>query len=269
MLDIGGLSIELDLAGGASLRASVERYRPFAVAGDADITLAVEPHPDPPGQDEPYDGLDVEFRREGGALTAVRRDFELELDEAARSGRALVSAQPAALSSALRIVAAQWLPALKDTILLHAGGVVAGGRAWVFFGRSGAGKSTAVGQLTEWPVLSDEIVAIRVTPGGIVACATPFSGALDLPGRPAAAPLGGLHLLEKTEDLESAELATGEARGALMRCVLMFGDPGPSAGKVLELVSILVESLPVIRLGVPRAGALRDYVARVSGEGTS
>jgi len=64
--------------------------------------------------------------------------------------------------------------------LVHASAVVLDGQAWVFPGPSGIGKTT-IGRELEGNLLADEAVALRQTPDGLVAHATPYWA--EFPGR--------------------------------------------------------------------------------------
>jgi len=63
-----------------------------------------------------------------------------------------------------------------DSLLLHASSLVRRGRAFVFPGVSGAGKTTIVRHSPGMPVLSDEISAVRLSPEDqpVRAYGTPF-----------------------------------------------------------------------------------------------
>jgi hypothetical protein len=60
---------------------------------------------------------------------------------------------------------------LRGIVPLHAGAVVGRGTALLFMGPAGAGKSSTVAAIAALghAVLSDDVVPVRVTPGGIVA----------------------------------------------------------------------------------------------------
>jgi hypothetical protein len=88
----------------------------------------------------------------------------------------------------------------RDGFLIHAAGAVVGGKAWVFAGHSGDGKTTLSRLLADEGVelLSDERIALRRQDGGFVAYGTPWPGEGDVVS-PAAYPLGGVFLLRKAK----------------------------------------------------------------------
>ena len=62
----------------------------------------------------------------------------------------------------------------ESALLFHAAGIVRRGVAYVLFGRSGSGKTTASRLSSGEPILSDDLVLLRQTEPGWVAWATPF-----------------------------------------------------------------------------------------------
>lgn len=235
----------------------------FLSEASPDVTLEVSTLEDPPRPEEPVNGLDVDVELDGPVLRARRRDFDVRADLEAGVGNVAVAPGRGALSSALRIVLSRLLPMTGRGFLLHGGGTVVGGRTWVFFGRSGAGKSTVASQLLEWPVLSDEIVAIGFDHlGSPVAWGTPFSGTLDTPGESGGQPVSALFELHKGTRLLERQLEQTRARAAVLECTLLFGDAGQLAATLLDLVDEVCRKVPVSELVLPARGAVRDFLAK-------
>ncbi len=89
--------------------------------------------------------------------------------------------------------------ARRDVILVHACGAVLDGKAMVFAGHSGDGKTTLATMLAKEGVelLSDERVAIRQVDGDFVAYGTPWPGEGNVVSS-ASYPLGGVFILGKS-----------------------------------------------------------------------
>lgn len=119
----------------------------------------------------------ISYGRGGGqALLSADADF----------GNATVELNPDSpmaarlLSSALRIVFSQAIT-FCQAVAMHASCVVADGKAYMFCGASGAGKSTHsrmwLEALPGTKLLNDDSPIVRIIPkGGIVACGSPWSG---------------------------------------------------------------------------------------------
>ncbi len=146
----------------------------------------------------------------------------------------------------------------KRGVLLHSAGVLYQDRAFVFLGRSNAGKTTLARKASAAgaKVLSDDINLVMPENGEYWAHKVPFTGEFgrseqNLSGS-GAYRLGGLALLEKAPKLTTTPMRPAESlAGLLIRCPFVNDD----AEEVPVLMGILTEILlhcPVIRMGVGR-----------------
>src|SRR4029077_10511811 len=126
-----------------------------------------------------------------------------------------------ALDSLLRILlTAVLLP--RHGFLLHAASVVRDGRAYIFAGRSGAGKSTVASLSPAGSVLTDEISLLRFTDGRWQAHGTPFWGEFRAQGRNQHYPLAGVYSLVQAPEDRVQSISKKEILRALLPCVLFF-----------------------------------------------
>lgn len=183
-IDIGEMPIVIRTESAEFARLLVDRYGEFVVghAATSEETGASswDGHP---GHDETRVGrpcheaprLDVELvapgaasdaddlsvRRENGHWVMERGDFRAEWDPAGRHGWVRQSAQPYAIDGVLRILHSLVL-ARQGGFLVHAASAVRNGRAFVFAGTSGTGKTT-ISRLAppDVTLLTDEISCVR------------------------------------------------------------------------------------------------------------
>jgi hypothetical protein len=133
---------------------------------------------------------------------------------------------------------------------VHASGVVASGRALVFAGASGAGKTTLarVWRRRRFDVLSDDRVVLRRRRGGVVAAwGTPWHGTAAL-ASPRQAPLGAVFFLRHGPASRARRLVAAEAAARLV--ALSFPPPWDPAGVagVLSLAEAVARSVPCFEL---------------------
>ncbi|MBI3978544.1 MAG: hypothetical protein HY331_10200 [Chloroflexi bacterium] len=225
-LDVGGVPTALAIDR-ADLAAAVgSRYAAFSTT--AVPRLRIDLHncgelgdPDPgPVHVDPLPG---------GRYLVRRGDFQVEIDPAAGLAAGDSWGGIASIDSCLRVLLSIYL-APRHGLLLHAAGVVHAGRAHVFFGPSGAGKTTVARLSTGRVVLSDELTAVHAgadgAHGGATAAGTPFWGELEGAGAPVRVPLAGLYRLVKSPAVAVERLTPGAAIRRLMPCVLFFArDP--------------------------------------------
>lgn len=161
------------------------------------------------------------------------------------------------LENFLRVLIAYRVLAMGG-ILLHSAGVVFQDRAYLFCGRSNAGKTTLARKASAAGarVLSDDINLVIPEQGVFRVHKVPFTGefgrrAENLSGR-GSFPLGGLVLLEKTPTLTASPVRSAEGvAGLLTGCPFVSDDPEEFPA-LLDVLTRLVAHKPIIRLGVGR-----------------
>ena len=109
-------------------------------------------------------------------------------------------------------------------LLLHASGLVRGNRAYVFPGVSDAGKTTIVRHSPGMPVLSDEVVAVKLGGRNEVpeAFGTPFYGDWGRPGEKIHAPIQGLYFPVKSTENRLEPLTPRETLTRLLPCIFSY-----------------------------------------------
>jgi hypothetical protein len=143
-------------------------------------------------------------------------------------------------------------------VLLHSAGVLYRDRAYLFSGRSNAGKTTLARKAAAAGarVLSDDINLVIPGNGVYRVHKVPFTGEF---GRRAenrsgcgSFPLGGLALLEKAPALTAAPVRPAEGvAGLISGCPFVNDDPEEFPA-LLEVLTQLVSRTPIVRLGVAR-----------------
>ncbi len=132
--------------------------------------------------------------------------------------------------------------------LLHAASAIRDGRAFVFPGASGAGKSTISGLLPrDATLLTDEISYILPGDGGFRAFGTPFISSLGISGANVSAPLKAVYLLAQGPENKIEPIPRKTAVAALFQNVLIVNAPALIT-PVFETICRVVESVPVYRL---------------------
>src|SRR5207248_2225011 len=134
----GGMTVRLHTTDPAYVRMLETRYAGFPGSGgepDYDFDVELNP-PEGISPDE-----DASVTREGHLWLLQRGDFRAEWDPIARRGHIRQSVNPYAIDSMLRIVHTLVL-APQGGVLMHASSGVRNGKAFLFAGVSGAGKTT-------------------------------------------------------------------------------------------------------------------------------
>jgi hypothetical protein len=152
-----------------------------------------------------------------------------------------------ALDSLIRILLSiMLLP--RHGFLLHAATVVRDGRAYVFTGRSGAGKSTIASFSPVGNVLTDEISLLRCYHSGWHAHGTPFWGEFRAAGLNQHFPVAGIYVLVQASENRVEPLPPKEGLRAILPNVLFFSSNKPMTEKLLRVMAEAAETIPFYRL---------------------
>ena len=131
---------------------------------------------------------------------------------------------------------------LHDTLLLHGSTVAADGKAYLFTAKCGTGKSTHTRLWREWlgsraVMVNDDKPFLRITPEGVFACGSPWSGKHGLDNN-ITVPLCGICILERGAENRICPITAQEALPFLFtQC-----DP-PEDTSLLSHYRLLMETL--------------------------
>jgi hypothetical protein len=191
---------------------------------------------------------DVQVKLQNSQWLLQRGDFRAQWNPKAGRGRIRQSRNPYAVDSVLRIVHTLIL-ARQGGFLVHAASAIRIGRAFLFAGVSGAGKTT-LSRLapSDATLLTDEISYVRRQGDEYWACGTPFTGELARVGENLSAPLHTLFFLEKGPENRIEPVAPSEAIRLLLRNILFFAEDAELVSLVFRSACEFVEKVPVRRL---------------------
>lgn len=152
----------------------------------------------------------------------------------------------------------------RGGVLFHSCGVAVDEGAYLFFGRSGAGKSTMGRRAlaSGYRILSDDINAVDRRGGVLCATAVPFAGELA-----AQSPGGGwlpvtrLVQLTQSDRLASHRFSAGAAVAALAVCAPVVNDDPERSHELMDNLGEIVGTVPVLRLECPLAANFPDILS--------
>lgn len=149
-------------------------------------------------------------------------------------------------------------------MLLHSSAISYQGKAYLFSGPSGRGKSTHTNLWKEiWgeevQYINDDKPALRIIEGEVYAYGTPFSGKSDL-NTNVKVPVGGICFLEQSKDNVISKMELDD----IIYCILsqtIRKTPESELGVLLELIEKLVEKVPVYQLScnISKEAAMLAY----------
>src|SRR5580658_8407472 len=244
-IEIGGMAISLRTQDPSFHRLIENRYTGF-VGTSPDSRLKFDIDLREPSESSVDD--DLEVKMEHGEWLLKRGDFRASWNPETSRGRIRQSCNPYAIDCVLRIVHSLVL-ARQGGFLVHAASAIRGGKAFLFSGVSGAGKTT-ISRLAppDATLLTDEISYVRREGNRYIAFGTPFAGELAKPGENVRAPLAALYLLAQGPENRIDPVGEADATRAVLESVLFFAHDSELVGHVFDSVCELVKRVPVQRL---------------------
>jgi hypothetical protein len=244
-IEIGGMPIALRTLDPSFRRLIENRYAGF-VGTSPDSHLEFDIDLCDPSQSATGDDLEVKI--DAGEWLLKRGDFRARWSPDTGHGQIRQSASPYAIDCVLRIVHTLVL-ARQGGFLVHAASAIRGGKAFLFSGVSGAGKTT-ISRLAppDATLLTDEISYVRREGNRYVAFGTPFAGEMARVGANQFAPVCTLFLLEKGLENRIEPVSTTEAVQRLLRNILFFAHDPALVELVFQAACEFVSLVPVRRL---------------------
>jgi len=250
VIAIGGVPVRVNTTDADFLEMLQDRYAGFVSAEryaefDFDVDLAPPAFPDP--------DADVSVTHGSGRWFMQRGDFHAEWEPATGTGRIRQSANPYSIDAVLRIVHTLVL-AKQGGFLLHSASAIRNGKAFLFAGVSGAGKTT-IARLApaDATLLTDEISYVRkldasMKSEGYLAFGTPFTGELAKLGENTSAPVAALYLLAQGPENRIDPVAAADAGRELLANMLFFAQDQEMVHWAFQAACDFVHRVPVYRL---------------------
>jgi hypothetical protein len=258
-VEIGGIPIALSTDDAGFLDLLRHRYEGFMSSSAPEFEMEFDLTQYGAASDD-----DVRVSREGADWILQRGDFHARWNTSTGKGKVSQNANPYSLDSVMRILHSLIL-AQRGGFLLHAASAVCNGRAYLFSGVSGAGKTTMTRLAPSGvTLLTDEISYIRPSANGYAAFGTPFAGELARPGENCNASISAVFFLEQGPANRIDDLPSSEAVQRLMRNILFFAEDRVLVEKLLATACDFVSRVPIHRLTFYPDGRVWDAIGNFS-----
>jgi hypothetical protein len=244
VIAIGGVAVRVNTTDPVFLEMLENRYAGF-VSAEAHAEFDFDVDLTPPGSNRDAD-VSVKFR--SGRWFMERGDFRAEWVPATGKGWIRQSANPYSIDAVLRIVHTLVL-ARQGGFLLHSASAIRNGKAFLFAGVSGAGKTT-ISRLApaDATLLTDEISYVRKRNEDYFAFGTPFTGELAKLGENTSAPLAALYLLAQGPENKIEAVGAADAGRELLANMLFFAEDHEMVHWAFQAACDFVHRVPVYRL---------------------
>jgi hypothetical protein len=246
-VQVANIKVQLDCSRQDIAKALSLRYRQFLARPDdparLNVRLLVEPstiQSDLWKSTPVYRDDKISFQGQGYSGWIGLKDGEGFLE--------LHSAYPIEEIDYFLRIAYAWLSFKAGGMLFHAAGVRYLEWAFVFFGPSGAGKTTVAQLSADYEVMNDDLLMLQFQDGKWWATSTPFTNPTQVAPAPGTAPLVGLYRLVQDQAVFLETMPAAEAIAAVLSCVPLIAAVPAFAPELLSRCSSLVRAIPVYRL---------------------
>jgi hypothetical protein len=195
----------------------------------------------------PFVDYDVTITKTNEKITFRRSDYLIETDHNYSS--AIVFAHnELALKHALMNLYSSYIVYHNWGLLMHSSCAIEDGKAHIFSGHSGAGKSTVAKLSRPRPLLSDEATLVKITPVDIQIYDSPFRSEITESSPIYSVPLHSIQILYQSLQNNRTSLKKADALINLMDKIFYWAHNSEETKKVMKLLRILVDRVPTYDL---------------------
>ncbi len=196
---------------------------------------------------KPFESFDVQISATGDRVVFDRVDYKLKVDKAYRTAELHVY-DMFALKHALMNLYRGFFVLNKWGLLIHSSCVIEGGNAYIFSGRSGAGKSTIARLSHPRPLLSDEATIVKVTGDEVTVYDSPFRSDTQPEFIRQGVPLAAVHLIHQSRHVSRERTEGTHGVVQLMDKVFYWAYDKDQTKAILRMYEQLAQKVPIYDL---------------------
>jgi hypothetical protein len=195
----------------------------------------------------PFKDYEVEITRQEEKVLYRRADYLIEVDSKYESATISVNDE-LALKHALTNLYSSFIVHHNWGLLIHSSCAIEKGKAHIFAGYSGAGKSTAA--ILSYPrqLLSDEATLVKITSDGISVFNSPFRSELKSDRFVGNVELESVQILYQALHNRRDKFKKSDALLQLMDKVFYWPENQEETKTIVRLMTMLVKQIPIYEL---------------------
>jgi hypothetical protein len=237
LIQVAGASVEL-------MHMFARNFHCIPVVHDAQPDLLIQIDE---GYGVPFVDYEVIVFKELNKIFFRRADYLIEVNSTYQVAR-ISAYNELALKHALINLYSSYIVHKNWGLLLHSSCVIEQGKAHIFAGQSGAGKSTIAGLSYPRELLSDEATLVKITPGQITVFNSPFRSELMVTGMEKCSPLASVHILYQADHNKRIALRKSNGLLHLMDKVFYWTHDTEETGTILAFMKALAKAVPIFEL---------------------
>lgn len=207
----------------------------------------------------PFTDYNVHITKEPTKITYRRSDYLIEVDPAFKEATLYVHDE-LALKHAFMNLYSSFINYHNWGLLVHSSCVIEKGKAHIFSGQSGAGKSTAAKLSNPRELLSDEASILKIKDQKVTVYNSPFNSELvssDL----GSAPLASIQLLHQSLQNRRDRIPKSDAFLHLIDKVFYWEHSDEETRRIFHMLQQLVETVPVYNLHFQKNNSFWELIS--------
>ncbi|NOU97313.1 hypothetical protein GC093_29395 [Paenibacillus sp. LMG 31456] len=199
------------------------------------------------GYGVPFVDYSVDMVKEVNRISFRRADYLIEADSDYKNAY-IYAYDDLALKHALINLYSSFIVSNNWGLLIHSSCVMDGGKAHIFAGESGAGKSTAAELSYPRELLSDEATLVKITADEITVYNSPFRSEMEMDEVSQLGSLASINILYQAPYNERVALRKSNGFILLMDKVFYWAHDAKETGKIIGLMKLLANRVPIYEL---------------------
>jgi hypothetical protein len=195
----------------------------------------------------PFIDYQVEITKQDGKITFRRADYLIEVTTDYQSAT-IHAYDEFALKHAMTNLYSAFIVYKQWGLLIHSSCVIEDGKAHLFAGQSGAGKSTAAKLSSPRSLLSDEATIVQIATDGIFVHNSPFRSEILTGGDEDCVPLASMQLLHQSLQNNRITMGKADTLLQLMDKIFYWKHDPEETKTILRLLTRLVDQVPAYDL---------------------
>lgn len=199
------------------------------------------------GYGVPFVNFNVVITKSSDKIIYRRADYLIEVDPDYKKA-SIFAQDELALKHALINLYSSFIVHHQWGLLIHSSCVLDNGKAHLFAGYSGAGKSTAARLSYPRELLSDEASILKITSDGVAVFDSPFRSEQQSRGFQNSRPLASVQLLFHAQENQRIRLSKSDSLLHLIDKVFYWQHSDYETSRIIESLKKLVTTVPVYEL---------------------
>lgn len=209
---------------------------------------------------EPFLNYEVDISKSSNCITFRRADYLIKASLDYKEVNIYVHNE-LALKHALMNVYSSYIVYHDWGLLIHSSCVLENQKAHIFTGHSGAGKSTVAKLSSPRMLLSDEASIVKISAEEIRIFNSPFRSELEASGGERPSSLASIQLLHQATQNNRNKIAKSDAYLELVDKIFYWSHSKEETNKVLNLLKVLVQRVPVYELHFQKNNAFWELIS--------